>query len=82
MNTTFCGPARDTVLTNRQAEKLNFDTNNITITTITNIRQRILPIIKELLNEVEHDMKNYQAIEVCVKNEVEDIKNYQTLDLM
>ena len=29
---TFCGPARDTVLTNRQAEKLNFDTNYITIT--------------------------------------------------
>jgi hypothetical protein len=28
---TFCGPARDTVLTNRQTEKLNFDTNYITI---------------------------------------------------
>jgi hypothetical protein len=30
-NMTFCGPARDTVLTNRQTEKLNFDTNYITI---------------------------------------------------
>jgi hypothetical protein len=28
---TFCGPPRDTVLTNRQTEKLNFDTNYITI---------------------------------------------------
>jgi hypothetical protein len=28
---TFCGPARDMVLTNRQTEKLNFDTNYITI---------------------------------------------------
>jgi uncharacterized membrane protein len=28
---TFCGLARDTVLTNRQTEKLNFDTNYITI---------------------------------------------------
>ena len=25
---TFCGPARDTVLTNRQTEKLNFDTSS------------------------------------------------------
>jgi hypothetical protein len=31
VNMTFCGPARDTVLTNRQTEKLNFDTNYITI---------------------------------------------------
>jgi hypothetical protein len=31
VNTTICGPARDTVLTNRQTEKLNFDTNYITI---------------------------------------------------
>jgi hypothetical protein len=30
-NMTFCGLARDTVLTNRQTEKLNFDTNYITI---------------------------------------------------
>jgi hypothetical protein len=30
----FCGPARDTVLTNRQTEKLNFDTNYITITIV------------------------------------------------
>ena len=30
---TFCGLARDTVLTNRQTEKLNFDTNYITIIT-------------------------------------------------
>ena len=30
---TFCGPARDTVLTNRQTEKLNFDTNYITMIT-------------------------------------------------
>jgi hypothetical protein len=29
VNMTFCGPARDTVLTNRQTEKLNFDTNYI-----------------------------------------------------
>jgi hypothetical protein len=27
---TFYGPARDTVLTSRQTEKLNFDTNYIT----------------------------------------------------
>jgi hypothetical protein len=27
VNMMFCGPARDTVLTNRQTEKLNFDTN-------------------------------------------------------
>jgi hypothetical protein len=27
---TVCGLARDTVLTNRQTEKLNFDTNYIT----------------------------------------------------
>ena len=30
VNMTFCGPARDTLLTNRQTEKLNFDTNYIT----------------------------------------------------
>jgi hypothetical protein len=30
-NMTFWGPARDTVLTNRQTEKLNFDTNYVTI---------------------------------------------------
>jgi hypothetical protein len=29
---TWHGPARDTVLTNRQTEKLNFDTNYITNT--------------------------------------------------
>ena len=29
-NMTFCGPARDTVLTNRQTEKLNFDNYYIT----------------------------------------------------
>jgi hypothetical protein len=28
---TFCGPARDTVLTNRQTEKMNFDTNYMTM---------------------------------------------------
>ena len=28
---TFCEQARDTVLTNQQIEKLNFDTNYITI---------------------------------------------------
>jgi hypothetical protein len=33
-NMTFSGPARDTVLTNRQTEKLNFDTNYITIAVI------------------------------------------------
>jgi hypothetical protein len=27
VNMTFCEPARDTVLTNRQTEKFNFDTN-------------------------------------------------------
>ena len=31
VNMTFCGPAHGTVLTNWQTEKLNFDTNNITI---------------------------------------------------
>ena len=31
VNTTFCGPARDTLLTNWQTEKLNFDTCYITI---------------------------------------------------
>jgi glutaredoxin-related protein len=31
---TFCAPARDAVLTNRQTEKLNFDTNYITISFI------------------------------------------------
>jgi hypothetical protein len=31
VNMTFCGPSRDTVLTNRQTEKLNFDTNYITM---------------------------------------------------
>jgi hypothetical protein len=30
VNMMFCGPARDTVLINRQTEKLNFDTNYIT----------------------------------------------------
>ena len=30
VNMTFCGPARDMVLINRQTEKLNFDTNYIT----------------------------------------------------
>ena len=30
VNMTFCGQARDTVLTNRQTEKLNFDANYIT----------------------------------------------------
>jgi hypothetical protein len=32
-NMTFCGPARDTILTNQQTEKFNFDTNYITIIT-------------------------------------------------
>ena len=27
VNTTFCGPARGTLLSNRKREKLNFDTN-------------------------------------------------------
>ena len=31
VNMTSCGPARDTVLTNRQTEKLNFGTNYLTI---------------------------------------------------
>jgi hypothetical protein len=31
VNMTFCGPERDMVLTNRQTEKLNFDTNYITL---------------------------------------------------
>jgi hypothetical protein len=30
VNMTFCGPARQTVLINRQTENLNFDTNYIT----------------------------------------------------
>jgi hypothetical protein len=30
VNMTFCGRAHDTVLTNRQTEKLNFDTNYTT----------------------------------------------------
>ena len=30
VNMTFCGPARDTVLTNRQTEKLKFHTNYTT----------------------------------------------------
>ena len=29
MNTAFCGPVRDTLLSNRNAEKLNYDTNYI-----------------------------------------------------
>ena len=33
VNMTFCGPARDTVLTNRQTGKLNFDTCYIIIIT-------------------------------------------------
>jgi hypothetical protein len=33
-NMTFCGPARDTALSNQQTGKLNFDTNYITITII------------------------------------------------
>jgi hypothetical protein len=31
VNMMFCGPVRDTVLTKRQTEKLNFDTNYTTI---------------------------------------------------
>jgi hypothetical protein len=31
VNTTFCGPTRDTLLSNQKTEKLNFDTNYITI---------------------------------------------------
>ena len=27
VNTAFCGPARDTLLSNRNTEKLNYDTN-------------------------------------------------------
>ena len=34
---TFCGPARDTVLTNRQTEKLNFDTSYITMRSIIEV---------------------------------------------
>ena len=30
MNTAFCGLAHDTLLSNRNTEKLNFDTNCIT----------------------------------------------------
>jgi hypothetical protein len=42
VNMTFCGPARDTVLTDRQTEKLNFDTNYITIYIIIAIVYLIL----------------------------------------
>jgi hypothetical protein len=44
---TFCGPARDTVLTNRQTEKLNFDTNYIT----TKLRLIGMPTILEKYKE-------------------------------
>ena len=39
---TFCGPYHDTVLTNRQTEKLNFDTNYITTDNVlgTGIKSR------------------------------------------
>jgi hypothetical protein len=52
---TFCGPAHDTVLTNRQTEKLNFDINYITIvfklynlTTISSEYMILHHIYKEL----------------------------------
>ena len=35
LNTTFCGPARDTLLSNQDTEKLNFDTNYKTIDFVT-----------------------------------------------
>jgi hypothetical protein len=41
VNMTFRGPARDTVLTNRQTEKLNFDSNYITIEVVT---QKLFPV--------------------------------------
>ena len=31
LNMTFCGPARDTLLSNQETEKLNFDTYYIAI---------------------------------------------------
>ena len=34
LNMTFCGPARDTLLSNQDTEKLNFDTNYIPIIVI------------------------------------------------
>ena len=43
-NRTFCGPARDTVLTNRQTEKLKFDTNYITSILIA----KILILLKKI----------------------------------
>jgi hypothetical protein len=36
-NKTFCGPARDTVLPNQQTEKMNFDTNYITMLYVINV---------------------------------------------
>jgi hypothetical protein len=55
LNMTFCGPAHDTVLTNRQTEKLNFDINYITIvfklynlTTISSEYMILHHIYKEL----------------------------------
>ena len=45
VNMTFCGPARDTVLTNRQTEKLNFDTNYITIRVTIGGSNRVFVII-------------------------------------
>ena len=45
---TFCGPARDTVLTNRQTEKLNFYTNYMTIYVVC--RQIITLYQKPLCN--------------------------------
>jgi hypothetical protein len=49
VNMTFCGPARDTVLTNRQTEKLNFDTNYIP--NYINFSVRYEPVKFELVTE-------------------------------
>ena len=49
VNTAFCGPARDTLLSNRNTEKLNFDTNYITKTfgSIRYIYKKILNTFKK-----------------------------------
>ena len=52
-NMTFCGPARDTVLTNRQTEKLNFDTNYITILYVLRLYDILINRQRQLV-EISH----------------------------
>jgi hypothetical protein len=60
------GPARDTVLTNRQTEKLNFDTNYIS-TTIQPIQYRIWRFTRVKISHVVCSKSANKPSTSCVR---------------